>query len=180
MLSKMHAKNNIIILENFIQVQWKYRMHIQTFQFAETIWAHPTYAVQPIPCPRRLPAPAGFASAVSTSPRSWDDRESNALHLPAKRNGSCTSLELAVLCRPEKGKNLAQRRIPTWSPTVVLMGRSAAWIWQSGRDTLYSAVYEAKWNMVWVMKLMNVWLPHVAHGSWPSVYHQSSDKITTV
>ena len=29
--------------------------------------------------------------------------------------------------------------IPTWSPTVVLICRSAAYVWQSGRDAQFSA-----------------------------------------
>ena len=29
--------------------------------------------------------------------------------------------------------------IPTWSPTVVLISRSTAYVWQSGRDAQFSA-----------------------------------------
>ncbi|KAH0287759.1 hypothetical protein KCU62_g5644, partial [Aureobasidium sp. EXF-3399] len=29
--------------------------------------------------------------------------------------------------------------IPTWSPTVVLICRSTAYVWQSGRDAQFSA-----------------------------------------
>ncbi|KAG9941204.1 hypothetical protein KCU85_g9633, partial [Aureobasidium melanogenum] len=31
--------------------------------------------------------------------------------------------------------------IPTWSPTVVLICRSTAYVWQSGRDAQFSADY---------------------------------------
>ena len=31
--------------------------------------------------------------------------------------------------------------IPTWSPTVVLICRSTAYVWQSGRDAQFSAAY---------------------------------------
>ena len=31
--------------------------------------------------------------------------------------------------------------IPTWSPTVVLISRSTAYVWQSGRDAQFSAAY---------------------------------------
>ncbi|KAH0136190.1 hypothetical protein KCU67_g16120, partial [Aureobasidium melanogenum] len=30
---------------------------------------------------------------------------------------------------------------PTWSPTVVLICRSTAYVWQSGRDAQFSADY---------------------------------------
>ncbi|KAH0359212.1 hypothetical protein KCU65_g10077, partial [Aureobasidium melanogenum] len=40
------------------------------------------------------------------------------------------------------GKRYAKRTaagIPTWSPTVVLICRSTAYVWQSGRDAQFSA-----------------------------------------
>lgn len=39
-----------------------------------------------------------------------------------------------------KGKRTAAG-IPTWSPTVVLISRSTAYVWQSGRDAQFSAAY---------------------------------------
>jgi hypothetical protein len=55
--------------------------------------------------------------------------------------------------RPEKQRGWRLRRsakrnakrtaagIPTWSPTVVLICRSTAYVWQSGRDAQFSADY---------------------------------------
>jgi hypothetical protein len=43
-----------------------------------------------------------------------------------------------------QGKRSAKRTaagIPTWSPTVVLICRSTAYVWQSGRDAQFSADY---------------------------------------
>jgi hypothetical protein len=44
-----------------------------------------------------------------------------------------------------KGKKKGTKRtaagIPTWSPTVVLICRSTAYVWQSGRDAQFSADY---------------------------------------
>jgi hypothetical protein len=37
--------------------------------------------------------------------------------------------------------------IPTWSPTVVLICRSTAYVWQSGRDAQFSADYGRMWLM---------------------------------
>jgi hypothetical protein len=36
--------------------------------------------------------------------------------------------------------------IPTWSPTVVLICRSTAYVWQSGRDAQFSADYGRTWK----------------------------------
>ncbi|KAG9704382.1 hypothetical protein KCU73_g18047, partial [Aureobasidium melanogenum] len=38
----------------------------------------------------------------------------------------------------ERSKHTAAG-IPTWSPTVVLICRSTAYVWQSGRDAQFSA-----------------------------------------
>ncbi|KAG9567647.1 hypothetical protein KCU77_g21962, partial [Aureobasidium melanogenum] len=41
-----------------------------------------------------------------------------------------------------RAKGIAKRTaagIPTWSPTVVLICRSTAYVWQSGRDAQFSA-----------------------------------------
>ncbi|KAH0141705.1 hypothetical protein KCU67_g14373, partial [Aureobasidium melanogenum] len=38
--------------------------------------------------------------------------------------------------------------IPTWSPTVVLICRSTAYVWQSGRDAQFSADYGRTWQIV--------------------------------
>ena len=43
-----------------------------------------------------------------------------------------------------RSKRIAKRTaagIPTWSPTVVLICRSTAYVWQSGRDAQFSADY---------------------------------------
>ena len=37
--------------------------------------------------------------------------------------------------------------IPTWSPTVVLISRSTAYVWQSGRDAQYSAACGRTWKL---------------------------------
>ncbi|KAG9634316.1 hypothetical protein KCU95_g15389, partial [Aureobasidium melanogenum] len=40
----------------------------------------------------------------------------------------------------DKNKNIRTAAgIPTWSPTVVLICRSTAYVWQSGRDAQFSA-----------------------------------------
>ncbi|KAH0284197.1 hypothetical protein KCU62_g8453, partial [Aureobasidium sp. EXF-3399] len=36
--------------------------------------------------------------------------------------------------------------IPTWSPTVVLICRSTAYVWQSGRDAQFSADCGLQWR----------------------------------
>ncbi|KAH0148347.1 hypothetical protein KCU67_g11482, partial [Aureobasidium melanogenum] len=49
-------------------------------------------------------------------------------------------------CKTLSSINLAKKAskrtaagIPTWSPTVVLICRSTAYVWQSGRDAQFSA-----------------------------------------
>jgi hypothetical protein len=52
--------------------------------------------------------------------------------------------------RVDKQKKDAKRTaagIPTWSPTVVLICRSTAYVWQSGRDAQFSADYGRTWNI---------------------------------
>jgi hypothetical protein len=47
-----------------------------------------------------------------------------------------------ALGRGMVGKSIAKHTaagIPTWSPTVVLICRSTAYVWQSGRDAQFSA-----------------------------------------
>ena len=41
--------------------------------------------------------------------------------------------------REAKGTKRTAAGIPTWSPTVVLICRSTAYVWQSGRDAQFSA-----------------------------------------
>jgi hypothetical protein len=48
--------------------------------------------------------------------------------------------QLFVSDRIQKAKRTAAG-IPTWSPTVVLICRSTAYVWQSGRDAQFSADY---------------------------------------
>ncbi|KAH0284138.1 hypothetical protein KCU62_g8506, partial [Aureobasidium sp. EXF-3399] len=48
----------------------------------------------------------------------------------------------AAYGRWQRQKQNAKRTaagIPTWSPTVVLICRSTAYVWQSGRDAQFSA-----------------------------------------
>jgi hypothetical protein len=47
-----------------------------------------------------------------------------------------------IVLRRSKSKRKAKHTaagIPTWSPTVVLICRSTAYVWQSGRDAQFSA-----------------------------------------
>jgi hypothetical protein len=48
------------------------------------------------------------------------------------------SLEPGTLARKKDAQHTAAG-IPTWSPTVVLICRSTAYVWQSGRDAQFSA-----------------------------------------
>ncbi|KAH0391472.1 hypothetical protein KCU89_g14482, partial [Aureobasidium melanogenum] len=48
----------------------------------------------------------------------------------------CKALQIAL--NAENAKRTAAG-IPTWSPTVVLICRSTAYVWQSGRDAQFSA-----------------------------------------
>ncbi|KAG9668050.1 hypothetical protein KCU99_g9956, partial [Aureobasidium melanogenum] len=43
--------------------------------------------------------------------------------------------------------------IPTWSPTVVLICRSTAYVWQSGRDAQFSADCGRTWRTRWIVNL---------------------------
>ncbi|KAG9518011.1 hypothetical protein KCU93_g8545, partial [Aureobasidium melanogenum] len=42
-------------------------------------------------------------------------------------------------CRAKEDAKRTAAGIPTWSPTVVLICRSTAYVWQSGRDAQFSA-----------------------------------------
>ncbi|KAG9604973.1 hypothetical protein KCV04_g908, partial [Aureobasidium melanogenum] len=47
-----------------------------------------------------------------------------------------------TITRKQKGRKDTKHTtagIPTWSPTVVLICRSTAYVWQSGRDAQFSA-----------------------------------------
>ena len=44
-----------------------------------------------------------------------------------------------MLCKRCKNAKRTAAGIPTWSPTVVLICRSTAYVWQSGRDAQFSA-----------------------------------------
>ncbi|KAH0161697.1 hypothetical protein KCU67_g6228, partial [Aureobasidium melanogenum] len=52
-------------------------------------------------------------------------------------------VELANYCKKRvKGYQIAKHTaagIPMWSPTIVLICRSTAYVWQSGRDAQFSA-----------------------------------------
>ena len=48
------------------------------------------------------------------------------------------------LCVWESGKKIAKHTtggIPRWSPTLVLVARFSAYVWQSGRDAQFSLTY---------------------------------------
>ena len=50
--------------------------------------------------------------------------------------------QIVELIERSEAKRRAKRTaagIPTWSPTVVLICRSTAYVWQSGRDAQFSA-----------------------------------------
>ncbi|KAH0293042.1 hypothetical protein KCU62_g1416, partial [Aureobasidium sp. EXF-3399] len=47
--------------------------------------------------------------------------------------------EQIVLTTSKKNAKHTVAGIPTWSPTVVLICRSTAYVWQSGRDAQFSA-----------------------------------------
>ncbi|OIW33312.1 hypothetical protein CONLIGDRAFT_628188 [Coniochaeta ligniaria NRRL 30616] len=44
--------------------------------------------------------------------------------------------------------------IPRWSPTRVLVWRSSAYLWESGRDPEFSDVYGRTWKTVPEKRLM--------------------------
>jgi hypothetical protein len=46
--------------------------------------------------------------------------------------------------------------IPTWSPTVVLICRSTAYVWQSGRDAQFSADYGRTYPIIELMSIQSV------------------------
>ena len=47
--------------------------------------------------------------------------------------------EYVLSMRETKRTKHTAAGIPTWSPTVVLICRSTAYVWQSGRDAQFSA-----------------------------------------
>jgi hypothetical protein len=69
--------------------------------------------------------------------------------IPASEDSKRLSraFELWIQARDDEGKkNHGKTKrtaagIPTWSPTVVLICRSTAYVWQSGRDAQFSADY---------------------------------------
>ncbi|KEQ89923.1 hypothetical protein M438DRAFT_17024 [Aureobasidium pullulans EXF-150] len=60
---------------------------------------------------------------------------------------SCEGPNTQTLHSTPSGDSMKQKKkqkrtaagIPTWSPTVVLICRSTAYVWQSGRDAQFSA-----------------------------------------
>ncbi|KAG9843309.1 hypothetical protein KCU98_g7861, partial [Aureobasidium melanogenum] len=56
---------------------------------------------------------------------------------------SIRSSQLITSCWQKRSKRTKHTAagIPTWSPTVVLICRSTAYVWQSGRDAQFSADY---------------------------------------
>ncbi|KEQ83434.1 hypothetical protein M438DRAFT_32843, partial [Aureobasidium pullulans EXF-150] len=52
--------------------------------------------------------------------------------------------DLRILKSKRNAKHTAAG-IPTWSPTVVLICRSTAYVWQSGRDAQFSADCGRMW-----------------------------------
>ncbi|KAH0130689.1 hypothetical protein KCU67_g16873, partial [Aureobasidium melanogenum] len=59
------------------------------------------------------------------------------LATPSRRNSTSTNPHYT---HPKtKSTKRTAAGIPTWSPTVVLICRSTAYVWQSGRDAQFSA-----------------------------------------
>jgi hypothetical protein len=58
--------------------------------------------------------------------------------MPNKSNVS-TGRARCSMVAPKKDAKHTAAGIPTWSPTVVLICRSTAYVWQSGRDAQFSA-----------------------------------------
>ncbi|KAH0141866.1 hypothetical protein KCU67_g14293, partial [Aureobasidium melanogenum] len=46
--------------------------------------------------------------------------------------------------------------IPTWSPTVVLICRSTAYVWQSGRDAQFSADCGQVWQKLYDRRAVSI------------------------
>ncbi|KAG9777282.1 hypothetical protein KCU95_g12982, partial [Aureobasidium melanogenum] len=71
--------------------------------------------------------------------------ERSDLRLPwltSPGNNSTPTTSRNLICTNEIQKDETKRTaagIPTWSPTVVLICRSTAYVWQSGRDAQFSA-----------------------------------------
>jgi hypothetical protein len=57
-----------------------------------------------------------------------------------RRKTAFPDVEFAIWLGKRSAKRTAAG-IPTWSPTVVLICRSTAYVWQSGRDAQFSADY---------------------------------------
>jgi hypothetical protein len=67
--------------------------------------------------------------------------------------------------------------IPRWSPTLVLVARFSAYVWQSGRDAQFSLTYGRMCLLVWLFGLCSeiawtvttstrgCWYRHVVHHS---------------
>jgi hypothetical protein len=55
--------------------------------------------------------------------------------------GQCKVGILLVIDGGQKGKRHTTGGIPRWSPTLVLVARFSAYLWQSGRDAQFSLTY---------------------------------------
>ena len=63
---------------------------------------------------------------------------------------NCNLLGSSSIRSPQKAPKKAPKKHTTvgirwWSPTQLLIHRSEAWVWQSGRDALFSSVYGRMW-----------------------------------
>ncbi|KAG9674045.1 hypothetical protein KCU99_g3627, partial [Aureobasidium melanogenum] len=50
----------------------------------------------------------------------------------------CTRIDVGCELEAKEDAKRTAAGIPTWSPTVVLICRSTAYVWQSGRDAQFS------------------------------------------
>jgi hypothetical protein len=49
-------------------------------------------------------------------------------------------------CSKKKTQKHTTGGIPRWSPTLVLVARFSAYVWQSGRDAQFSLTYGRMWD----------------------------------
>jgi hypothetical protein len=79
----------------------------------------------------------------------WTNKKRNCTHMPARHNMSgfrvrAEAHNCPLPCEhPHEQKNQKHTTggIPRWSPTLVLVARFSAYVWQSGRDAQFSLTY---------------------------------------
>jgi hypothetical protein len=57
------------------------------------------------------------------------------------QNGSASASRIDVKVRLDPKTKHTTGGIPRWSPTLVLVARFSAYVWQSGRDAQFSLTY---------------------------------------